>query len=60
MIVDKNGDQGYARVLCVVKIKLDKTEKLIECVSSGLKITKKHPVFFDNQWQFPEDIANNY
>jgi len=42
----------------VVKINLGRIEKLIEFPSTGLKLTKKHPVCFNNQWQAPIDIAN--
>jgi len=59
-IVDNKGNQGHARVLCVVKIKLDESEKLVEFHATGLRITKKHPLWFENQWQLPVDIANNY
>lgn len=54
----ENGRKGYAKVLCVIKIQYN--EELVEFESSRLKITKKHPVFFDNKWQFPIDIVHMY
>jgi len=57
-VVLNNGELGHAKVLCVVKINLGRIEKLVEFPSIGLKLTKKHPVWFNNQWQAPIDIAN--
>jgi len=58
-VIDNNGMKNFARVLCVIKINLDQNEKLIEFPSTGLIITKKHPIRLNNKWQLPIDIANN-
>jgi len=55
--VDQNGELGFARVLCVIQVDLGHTEKLIEFPSTQLKLTQKHPIYFNNQWQLPVDIA---
>jgi len=46
-------------VICVVKIDLGRSEKLVHVISNGLKLTKKHPIYFNNQWQYPIDIVDN-
>jgi len=59
VIVIDNGMKNFAQVICVIKINLDQNERLIEFPSTGLKITKKHPIWLNNKWQLPIDIANN-
>jgi len=56
-VISNNGELTFTRVLCVVLINFGRTEKLIEFSLNGLKITKKHPIWFNNQWQMPVDIA---
>ena len=46
----------FARVICVVQINLGIPQRLIEFPSTGLKITKKHPIWWKNQWKLPADI----
>jgi hypothetical protein len=58
-VVNNYGEQVFARVLCVVKINLGRIEKMIEFSSTELKITQKHPVWFNNAWKNPVDIASS-
>ena len=55
-VVNKDGKQSFTQVLCVVRILLEKPQKLIEFNDTGLKITKNHPVWFNNQWRSPISI----
>ena len=55
-VIDSKEMQSFARVICVVQVKLGRPERLIEFPSTGLKITQKHPVWFNNQWRLPRDI----
>ena len=32
-------------------------EDLIEFFSTGLKITKKNPIWYNNRWRLPNDIV---
>ena len=50
----------FAKVLCVIKLKLRENEELVEFPKSGLRLTIRHPVKFENKWQYPIDIVNNY
>jgi len=59
-VFDKGGKETFARVLCVVQINLGKNEELVEFNSTKLKITKRHPIWFNDRWQLPCDIATNY
>lgn len=59
-VVDNNEKECFARVLCVIKVDLGRPEKLIEFPSSGLKITQKHPVWFNNEWKLPVDIGRKH
>jgi len=52
-------EEELAKVICVVKIILNKNEKIVEFSQSNLRITKKHPILFNNNWRFPIDIATN-
>ena len=47
-----------AKILAVVRIQLDERESLVEFNSSKLRLTQKHPVFYENKWQNPIDIVN--
>jgi len=51
---------GYAQVLCVVEIVMNRNNKnvLVELKESGLKITPKHPVYFNDCWCLPVDLVN--
>lgn len=59
-VVDKNGKQFFTQVLCVARIILKKPQKLIEFKDTGLKITRKHPIWFNNQWMSPISIQNTH
>eukprot|EP00239_Pterosperma_sp_CCMP1384_P006734 CAMPEP_0197852342 /NCGR_PEP_ID=MMETSP1438-20131217/20320_1 /TAXON_ID=1461541 /ORGANISM="Pterosperma sp., Strain CCMP1384" /LENGTH=889 /DNA_ID=CAMNT_0043466339 /DNA_START=178 /DNA_END=2844 /DNA_ORIENTATION=+ len=47
-----------ARIVCVVKTNSDSTNRtdLVE-LTSGLKVTPWHPVYWEDKWQFPADVA---
>merc|ERR1712167_191304 len=45
---------GFAKVLCVAKIKTSANTKMIS-FPGGLKITHKHPIMVDDAWCYPKD-----
>jgi len=52
---------GYAKVLCVVQIgMMSRNDKnvLVELNESGLKITPKHPIYFNDRWCLPVDLIS--
>jgi hypothetical protein len=46
---------GYSEVLCVVRTKYNKKINMIK-LESGLIITPWHPIFYNDEWQFPINI----
>ena len=56
--VQENQTVMFAKILAVVRIQLDEKESLVEFNSSKLRLTQKHPVFYENKWQYPIDIVN--
>lgn len=48
---------GPSTVKCVLKLKFDKLMKIINI--NGLLVTQFHPVFYNNTWFFPIDIAES-
>jgi len=57
-------DGTFARVLCVVQIEREFHEnydesELVEFRNSGLKITKKHPIWINGEWRFPISCVNS-
>jgi len=53
-------DRAWAKVNCVVQIdRLQGASDLVEFKSSGLRITKKHPIRLPGQkWQYPMDLTH--
>jgi len=48
----------YAHVRCVVQIEREVQEELVEFQKSGLKLTRKHPIFVNGQWHVPSSLVN--
>lgn len=47
---------GPAVVKCVVKTEVNESIEIVK-FSGGLVITKYHPVYLHNKWEFPIDVA---
>jgi hypothetical protein len=48
---------GPSTVKCVLKLNFNKLMKIVNI--NGLYITQFHPVFYNNTWKFPIDIAES-
>ena len=57
----KKGDvvlssKGPAKILCVVKTKVDDVIKMIS-FPGGLSITSYHPIIYNGEWKFPIEVG---
>ena len=57
----KKGDMvqslnGISQIKCVVKFKQPNKVCEICTLPNGLKITPKHPIFYNGQWIYPKDV----
>jgi len=52
------GLESTTRVECVVVINRKISSPLVEFESSGLKITKNHPIRINAQWRLPKDMVS--
>jgi len=56
-VIDLEGTESTARVDCVVIIQRKINSPLVEFKSTGLKITKNHPIRIDGKWCLPKDLV---
>jgi hypothetical protein len=47
---------GSVKIKCVIETKVEKEIEMVK-FGEGLMITKYHPIYFNNQWRFPIDVA---
>jgi hypothetical protein len=57
-VTDIDGIEGISRVDCIVVIQREMNSPLVEFKSSGLRITKNHPMRINEQWYLPKDWIN--
>ena len=58
LTITKEGDYSISDVLCVVETKIDSKEREM-CKIDELYITPWHPIKYNNEWVFPENIVKS-